>query len=322
MKIYYDINDIPRRLLRPCVTIGNFDGVHLGHQALFREVVVRSRQHKGTSIAITFDPHPLKVVRPETGIKLISTFEQKKEMISMAGLDILLVINFTHEFANTSAQDFVDTILMDRIGVEELVIGYDYAFGKGRQGDIDFLQAQGRLKGFDVSVVPPFSIDNMLVSSTKIRELVTQGCMEDVKKLMGRFYQLRGTVMVGKKRGGPVVGFPTANIHISEEDLCPLHGVYVTQVIYAGKCYGGVMNIGYNPTFGDGKLSAETHIFDFNDDIYAKPIKINLLHFLRQEKKFAGPQELSEQIRKDVYAGKKVLDEVQKKMLLTCSEEK
>ncbi len=178
MKIYYNINEIPRKLPNPCVTIGNFDGVHLGHQALFQEVVIRSRQHKGTSIAITFDPHPLKIVRPETGIKLISTFEQKKEMISLAGLDILLVIHFTSEFANTSAQDFVDTILMDRIGVQELVIGYDYAFGRGRQGDIDFLQTQGRLKGFSVSVVPPFSIDDMLVSSTKIRELVTQGRMD------------------------------------------------------------------------------------------------------------------------------------------------
>ena len=160
----------------------------------------------------------------------------------------------------------------------------------------------------------------MLASSTKVRELVNEGRMMDVKKLLGRSYQIRGTVQEGKKRGGPVVGFPTANLHISEEDLCPRHGVYVTQVVFDGKCYGGVLNIGYNPTFGGNRLSVETHIFDFNQEIYGKKIKINLLKFLRGEQKFSGPAELADQIKEDIRQAKKILSEAQRDLLLSCEE--
>jgi riboflavin kinase/FMN adenylyltransferase len=172
-----------------------------------------------------------------------------------------------------------------------------------------------------VSVVEPLYVDNMLSSSTKVRELVALGKMRYVKKLLGRFYQIRGTVLIGKQRGGPVVGFPTANIHISEEDLCPRHGVYVTHVVYEGRCYGGVMNIGYNPTFGENQLSAETHIFDFNQEIYGKSIKINLLKFLRGEQKFAGPQELATQISRDVAESKQVLAEAEQELTLSCEDQ-
>jgi riboflavin kinase/FMN adenylyltransferase len=176
------------------------------------------------------------------------------------------------------------------------------------------------LKGFPVTVVEPYYVEDMLVSSSKIRELVNLGRMMDVKKLLGRSYQIRGTVQEGKKRGGPVVGFKTANLHLSEEDLCPKHGVYVTQVVYDGKCYGGVLNIGYNPTFGENRLSAETHIFDFNQDIYGKKIKINLLKHLRGEKKFSGPEELAKQINQDILQAKEILVEAQKELLLSCEE--
>jgi riboflavin kinase/FMN adenylyltransferase len=320
MKIYTDFHEIEKPFEKPFVTIGNFDGVHLGHQMLFSDVVNRAFVNKGTSIAITFAPHPLKVIRPEIGLKLISTCDQKRELIAHANIDILFIIPFTKEFASTTAEEFIDTLLKT-IGIEELVVGYDYAFGKGRQGSIDFLKEQGRKKGFAVSVVEAHYVDDMLASSTKIRELVREGRMRDVKKLLGRFYQIRGEVKKGKKRGGSLVGFPTANLHISEDDLCPRHGVYVTQVIYEGKCYGGVLNIGYNPTFADeNRLSAETHIFDFNQDIYGKPIKINLLQFLRDEKKFTGPEELSRQISKDCEKAKAVLAEAQKEILLSCEE--
>ena len=307
MKIYESLSDIKEPFQNTSVTIGNFDGVHCGHQILFSKVVEKARRINSTSVTITFDPHPLQVVRPDFGIKLISTREQKVELIEHAQIDVLLIIPFTKEFARTTAEAFVDKVLIDMMGVKELVVGYDYAFGKGRQGDISFLKDQGRRKGFNVSVVEAYYKDDMLVSSTRVRELVAQGRMRDVKKLLGRYYQIRGKVMMGKQRGGPVVGFPTANLHISEEDLCPRHGVYVTQVIYGGKCYGGVMNIGYNPTFGESKLSVETHIFDFNQDIYGKPIKINLLQFLRGEQKFSGPDELADQISKDISKAKQVL---------------
>lgn len=320
MKVYTDLSEITKPIHKPFVTIGNFDGVHLGHQMLFSEVVSKAYQHKGTSVAITFNPHPLQVVRPDIGIKLISNCDQKRELIEMAGIDELIIIPFTREFAATTAVDFVDKVLLEKIGMEELVVGYDYAFGKGRQGDIAFLKEQGRKKNFPVTVVEPFYVDGVLASSTKVRELVAEGRMRDVKKLLGRYYQLRGEVKIGKKRGGAELGFPTANLHISEEDLCPRLGVYVTQVIYDGKCYGGVLNIGYNPTFEGNHLSVETHIFDFNQDIYGKPIKINMLQFLRAEKKFSGPRELASQIGEDVKQAKEALAKAQKEILLSCEE--
>ena len=306
MHIYRGIEEIDQPLAHACVTIGNFDGVHLGHQQLFATVVQKAKAHCGKSIAITFDPHPLQVLLP-SGIKLISTCEHKVELIAAANLDALLIIPFTKDFAKTSAEDFVGDLLLRRIGVKELVVGYDYAFGKGRSGNIEFLRRQGKEHGFPVTVVDAYTIDQTVVSSTKIRELVQSAEMEMAAKLLGRSYQLRGTVQVGKQRGGKVIGFPTANLSFNEEDLVPKHGVYVTQVIWRGLCYGGILNIGYNPTFGEEQLVAETHIFDFNEDIYGQPIKVNLLKFLRGERKFAGPRELAAQIEKDVLVARDLL---------------
>ncbi len=308
MKILRKIEDINRPLTNGCVTIGNFDGVHLGHQQLFAAVVEKARAINGTSVVITFDPHPLQILLPG-GIKLISTYQQKEELIGLSGIDVLLVIPFTKEFAKTTAENFVADLLVKKIGVKELVVGYDYAFGKGRSGNIDFLKQQGKLYNFPVTVVQACYSNNQLISSTKIRELVKEGQMAAARELLGRCYQIRGTVRMGKQRGGKVIGFPTANLKFNDEDLVPKHGVYVTQVFCEGHQYGGILNIGYNPTFGEEQLVAETHIFDFNEDIYGKPIKVNLLKFLRSEKKFSGPKELAEQIGKDVMLAKKILAE-------------
>lgn len=319
MKIYRDLKKIPGPFPHACVTIGNFDGVHLGHQLLFGEVVQRSYQSKGTSVAVTFDPHPLQILRPQ-GIKLISTCEQKIELIEHAGIDVLVIIPFSMKFAGISAVRFVDDILRAIIGVKELVVGYDYAFGKGRAGNIDFLQEQGKEKGFSVSVVEAHYEKEMLASSTKVRELVAEGRMADARTLLGRYYQIRGEVQHGQKRGGKEIGFPTANLHMEPEDLIPKMGVYVCQVICDGKCYGGVLNIGVNPTFGEQRLVAETHIFDFDQDIYGKPIKVNLLRFLRSEKKFSGIEELAAQIARDVSRAREVLSQQQKELTLSCEE--
>ncbi len=319
MNIYRRIGEIVEPFANVCVTIGNFDGVHLGHQMLFAEVAERAAKRHGYSLAITFDPHPLQVLRPG-GIKLISSSEQKAEQIRLAGIDYLLIVPFTREFAATSAEQFVDDVLLRRIGMKELVVGYDYAFGKGRSGNIAFLQEQGRIKGFPVTVVEAFYLNDILVSSTKIRQLVAEGRMEEARELLGRAYQIRGEVQVGKQRGSKEVGYPTANLKIDPDDLVPRHGVYVTQVICEGKCYGGVLNIGHNPTFGGQELVAETHIFDFNLDIYGKPIKVNLLKFLRGEKKFTSVAELASQIGRDVIEAKSVLANQQKDLLLSCME--
>jgi riboflavin kinase/FMN adenylyltransferase len=319
MKIYRDLGEIKEPFTNACVTIGNFDGVHLGHQLLFGEVAQRAYRRKGVSVAVTFDPHPLQVLRPD-GIKLISTCEQKTELIEHAGIDVLVIIPFSKKFAGISANHFVDKILCETIGVKELVVGYDYAFGKGRAGNIEFLKDQGAKKGFSVTVVEAHWEKGMLVSSTKVRELVAEGRMADARTLLGRYYQIRGEVQFGQQRGGKEIGFPTANLNMDKEDLIPKMGVYVCQVICDGKCYGGVLNIGVNPTFSENKLVAETHIFDFDQDIYGKPIKVNLLRFLRSEQKFAGIKELSSQIAKDVNEAKTILVEQQKELILSCEE--
>lgn len=308
MKIFKSIDKIVEKLPGACVTIGNFDGVHLGHQQLFQVVAEKARLMGGTSVAITFDPHPLQIIRPG-GIKLISTLEHKIELIEMAGIDVILVIPFTKTFAKTSADVFVKDLLVEKLGVQALVVGYDYAFGKGRSGNIDFLRKMGNQFDFPVEVVQAHYNDDQLVSSTKIRELVKEGRMADAAKLLGRYYQIRGTVQVGKQRGGKVIGYPTANLKFNREDLVPKHGVYVTEVISSGKCYGGILNIGYNPTFGEEKLVAETHIFNFNEDIYGKPLRVNLLKFIRSEKKFSGVHELAKQISRDVQVAQKILVE-------------
>ncbi len=320
MKIYRNIKEIDVPFTNTCVTIGNFDGVHCGHQKLFGSVVKKARAVQGTSVAITFDPHPLQVLLPD-GIKLISTIEQKIELIEMAGIDVLLIIPFTKEFAATTAEEFVEDLLVKKLGVKELVVGYDYAFGKGRSGNIDFLKKQGEVYGFPVTVVEAYYIGEELVSSTRIRALLKDGKMEHAKVLLGRNYQIRGTVQVGKQRGGKVIGFPTANLKFNEEDLVPHHGVYVTQVISNGNCYGGILNIGYNPTFGEEQLVAETHIFNFDENIYGKPIKVNLLKFMRSERKFSGAAELAEQIKKDVEEAKAILADQHQEFVLSCAED-
>ena len=320
MKIFRSLDEITQPFENPCVTIGNFDGVHLGHQLLFREVVRRGRANSGCSVVVTFDPHPLRILRPG-GIKLISTIEQKIEQIEKAGIDALIIIPFDLEFAATTAEHFVDEILLKKIGMTELVVGYDYAFGKGRSGDTRFLKNRGEEKGFPVTVVDAHYQDGKLVSSTRIRELVHQGRMMDARELLGRPYQIRGVVQVGKQRGGKEIGYPTANLQVNENDLVPRIGVYVTQVICEGKCYGGVLNIGYNPTFSENRLVAETHIFDFNKDIYGKPIKLNLLKFIRDEKKYPGIGELAEQISRDVVEAKKILSASRKELGVSCQAE-
>lgn len=306
MQIIRNIDEIEKRFDNPCVTIGNFDGVHLGHQRLFEVVEQRAYHSRGTSIAITFDPHPLRILKP-SGLKLISTIEQKVELIEMSGIDVLIVIPFDKEFAKTTAEDFVDEILLNRIGVKHLFVGYDYAFGKGRTGNIEFIKGQGDLKNFSVTVIEALYKGEDIVSSTRIRNLITEGRMVETSQMLGRYYQIRGEVQRGKQRGGKEIGYPTANLHISEEDLVPRRGVYVCQVMYEGNCYGGVINIGYNPTFGEEKLVAEVHIFDFNRDIYGRPIKVNLIQFLRGEEKYSSVRELSEQIARDVIKAKDVL---------------
>lgn len=307
MKVIRGLDTIEHPFVNPAVTIGNFDGVHLGHQLLFKKAKEKAEDTGGESVVITFDPHPVTVLRPQIGLKLISRCSQKLELIKKAGVDALVCINFTPHFADTTAEEFVDNILWNKIGVQNLIVGYDYSFGRGRQGNIEFLKERGKQLGFSVIVVEPLYVDDVIISSTKVRELIAIGEMLKVRKLLGRPYQMTGMVLVGKRRGGPVLGFPTANIELAEDELCPKLGVYAAQVIYNGRCHDGVMNIGYNPTFGDQYISAEVHIFDFSEDIYGRKIEVSLIERLRDEKKFASLADLIAQIKKDIEKAKEIL---------------
>ena len=299
MTTIYSLNNLPEDIKNPVVTIGNFDGVHWAHQAIFRKVMERAGDLDGTSVVITFEPHPVKVMSPKKVRPLITLLEQKKELVINQGIDILLLIRFTRQFAAVSARDFVRNTLVDRLGIKEIVVGYDYAFGHNREGNIDLLKEMGTQFNFRVHQVGPVYVEKHLVSSTSIRNLIAEGKVSEAKRLLGRNYQIRGEVIRGRNRGGSLLGYPTANLKLSDE-LIPKEGVYVVAVDLEGKIYQGLTNIGYNPTFRDKTLSVETYIFDLSANILKQRIKINFLSRLRDEITFASVKELSQQISRDI----------------------
>jgi len=310
MKLIRDLGQLEKPLMNPVLTIGNFDGVHRGHLALFDRVKARARLIQGQSAVMTFEPHPIKVMKPGNGPPLITMIDQKLELISAAGIDVIFCLPFTKQFAAISAQSFVRSILLEKIGMKELVVGYDYAFGHQREGDIKLLKAMGRTLGFAVHEVKPIHIKNKLVSSTSIRKLIQEGNLGEAKALLGRDYQISGTVVRGKSRGGKLLGFPTANLELIDE-LTPKSGVYAVTVLMNGKTYKGVTNIGFNPTFVNGVLSVETHILDFSEDVLGKSIKINFTQRLREEKKYASIHELADQIGLDIAQARKIFENLE-----------
>lgn len=310
MIIIRDIERIDPPFDNAVVTIGNFDGVHIGHQALLHEVVETADRIGGTSVAITFEPHPMRVLNPEGHPALITLFEQKSELIRATGIDCLLAIPFTRQFANIGARDFVVDMLVRCVGMKSIVIGKDYAFGKNREGDIDRLREWGVELGYEVRVVdwiPGPHNGGSRISSTKIRQLIMDGDMVRAQKLLGRHYQVRGEVAHGRNRGGRLLGFPTANITLQDE-LCPQTGVYAVTVELDGIAHNGVGNIGYSPTFDDHVFTIEVHLLDFSDDIYGRKIRVNFIERLRGEIRFSSLDELSEQIRNDIVRARDILD--------------
>jgi len=305
------LNDISQPFKRAVVTIGNFDGVHIGHQALFYEVIERAHAIDGTSIAITFEPHPLRVLNRNASPPLITIFEQKVELIERSGLDVLISIPFTLEFAAISAQRFVEDLLVRKIGMRAIVVGEDYAFGKNREGDIELLSALAPRLGFEVVVTGMIrTVKGTLdrISSTAIRELVQAGEMAQAGRMLGRHFQLRGTVVTGRDRGGKLLGFPTANLK-PEDELCPKTGIYAVTVEIEDRLLRGVANIGYSPTFDDMQFTVEVHILDFNEMIYGRKIRVNFIRRIRDEAKFASLAALKAQIAADVEAARRLLAE-------------
>ena len=306
MKIINDLKQIPEPFPNAVVTIGNFDGVHVGHQALFHHVIEKAEGLKGTSVVVTFEPHPLRVLNGMARFPLITLYEQKMELIAATGIDVIVSIPFNREFAATPPRAFVKDVLCDTIGAKVIIVGPDYTFGKNREGNIVLLEEMGKTHGFQLVVSGWIQQETGRVSSTEIRNLVGEGRVDEAAMLLGRHYQIRGTVTRGRGRGGRLLGFPTANMVLSDE-LCPKGGVYAVTVEYDRAMYKGVANIGYSPTFHNGNFSVEVHILDFKDNIYEKPIRVNFVQRLRGERKFSEPKDLAVQIKKDIESSRVVL---------------
>ncbi len=308
MELIEQIEKITKPYKNAVVTIGNFDGVHLGHQALFQKVIEKSKEINGPSVAVTFEPHPMRVLKKNDHPPLITLYEQKKELIESSGIDVLICIPFSKDFAALTATEFVEDLLVSRIGMKAIVVGEDYTFGKDREGNLDLLKKFSMHLGFEVVVVNWIQLTDWpdRISSTRIRKLVMEGKLAEAQKLLGRYYQIRGIVASGRNRGGRLLGFPTANINLHDE-LCPKTGVYAVTVEHMDKNYKGVANIGYSPTFEDRVFTVEVHILDFDKDLLGLKIRVNFIKRLRDEIKFSSISDLSEQIKKDIGKARTIL---------------
>jgi len=306
LKIFDHLDKIHKPFKSAVITIGNFDGVHIGHQALFHEVIETAETVGGTSIAMTFEPHPIRVLKQNGHPPLITLYEQKAELIERTGIDVLICVPFSKAFAALSPDQFIKELLVKKIGMKAIVVGEDYSFGKNREGNIDLLKSYGPDFGFEVIIARWIKMSRGFtdrISSTKIRELVTDGHMAEAEKMLGRRYQIRGRVMTGRDRGGKLLGIPTANINLHDE-LCPKTGIYAVTVECRGNHHNGVANIGYSPTFEDHEFTVEVHILDFDDNIYGEKIRVNFITRLRDEIKFSNISELIDQIKKDIAAAR------------------
>ncbi len=306
MEIIRDLADI-KSLKNPVATIGNFDGVHMGHRQIFQKVKQAAGELDGVSVVITFTPHPLKVLPVGKKLRLISTCEEKESLLETTGIDCLIEIPFTSQFAALSAKEFVRDILVGLIGIKKLIIGYDYAFGRNREGNVELLRQLGKEYGFDLEVLEQVGNGRIVYSSTNIRKMVEQGHVREVVSLLGRHFSLEGKVVHGHHRG-KVLGFPTANLQ-TEKELIPKNGVYAVKVRIGAKLYDGACNIGPNPTFGDGAVAIEVFIFDFDGDLYGRDLRLYFVDRIRDERKFPDAATLQRAIVDDVARCRDILKE-------------
>ena len=279
------------------VTIGNFDGIHNGHQVLIVKATEYPKKNNVISTVFTFNNHPVNYFKPNS-IKNIITNNDKIKILKTMGVDYIINIPFDEYMTKISGYDFVKDILIDKLGAKKIIVGHDFTFARNKEGNIDLLKELSKKNGFLLEIVNPVKIDDIRISSSYIRKLILDGKVEDARKYLGRNYKLSGEVIHSKKLGR-TIGFPTANISIDENIIIPKVGIYATKVYVNGTIYYGATNVGYNPTVNGNKLSIETNILEFNDDIYGKIITIEFLERIRDEKKFNGIEELKEQLQKD-----------------------
>lgn len=281
------------------VTIGTFDGVHFGHQKIIEKVVSEAKIAKKKSVVLTFFPHPRMVLQKDTSVKLINTIDERAALIEKTGLDYLIIHPFSKEFSRMTALEFVRDILVNQLNISKLIIGYDHHFGKNREGNINQLTEYSDLYDFKLTEIPAQDIDEVSVSSTKIRNALNAGDLKTANHYLGYFFMLSGTVVNGEKLGGKI-GYPTANIHIEETyKLIPKNGVYVVKFFFENNAIFGMMNIGNRPTIDGNYQTIEVHFFDFNQNLYGQKISVELLFFLRDEQKFDSIDLLANQLKKD-----------------------
>jgi len=305
MEIIQGIENIKRKFNKPVVTIGNFDGVHLAHQRIFKRVQEESSRFDGESIVITFEPHPLKILSPKDFIPLLTPFKMKMRLIEECGIKTVLCIQFSISFSEILPEEFIKNILIEKLNVRKVIIGYNYHFGKDQKGDVKTLIEAGKSFNFETEVIDALKIDDTVVSSSKIRELIKNGEIEKASKLLGRDYVLVGKVIKGSGRGNHL-GFPTANIDISEQ-LIPQKGVYAVRVLWNNKIFDGLANIGFNPTFlserfeeKNEKPSFEVHLLNFKQNLYGEEIQVIIRRRIRDEIRFNSTSALIEQIKNDI----------------------
>ena len=289
-------------------TVGTFDGVHRGHQAVVRRAVERARAARLRSIVVTFDPHPAEVLRPDRAPLLLTPGDERLEALAELGLDYCAVLPFTPELAAYDAEAFVRLVLIPRLGMRELLVGFDNGFGRDRAGSVEVLERLGGEMGFPVEVVPPVTFpDGTRISSTAVRQAVSAGDLERAAEALGRPYAVSGTVRHGDARGR-TIGYPTLNLSPpTAKKLLPPPGVYAVRAQTPTGAFGGMLNLGPRPTFGDDRLSLEAHLFDASGDWYGARVRLDFVSRLRDVRRFDGPDELREQLRRDDEAARRVL---------------
>ena len=308
MQVHSDVNSLPV-FQHAVVTIGTFDGVHLGHRQIIRQLKEEAALIQGETVIITFHPHPRKIVREgQSPVPILSTLSEKIALLEAEGIDHLVVVPFDETFAAQTAAEYVQYFLVEKFHPYTVIIGYDHRFGKGRAGDYHLLEAYGLQLGFMVKEIPEHILDEVTISSTRIREALLQTDIDTANHFLGYSYFFEGVVVKGNQLGR-TIGFATANLQVEDaEKLIPGNGVYAVTVSLPGETFDGMMNIGLRPTVDGTKRVIEVHLFDFNRDIYGQTIKVAVQHYLRGEVKFSGLDALKEQLAKDKLAASAILN--------------
>jgi riboflavin kinase / FMN adenylyltransferase len=298
LKIFHATQDF-KSDKKTIVTIGTFDGVHIGHKKIIDKIVQNCKSENVESIILTFFPHPRMVLNENSDIKLLNTIAEKSELLAKNGIQNLVIQNFNTAFSELSAEEFVANVLVKQLNIQKIIIGHDHHFGKNRSANINDLIIFGKKYNFEVEQISVEEIDDVAISSTKIRNAIIDGNIALANEYLGYNYQISGNVIKGKQLGR-TIGFPTANINLEENyKLIPKFGVYIVKSFFENKTIFGIMNIGLKPTFDEKNVTIEVHFLDFNADLYNKKITVSILEFIREEQKFDGIDELKSQIEKD-----------------------